>query len=521
MYVGSLMPGGSAAVWQAKFFVQDTLGSDQRRQIRKSFDRVVSFASEREFRLSQWTIAFPQVADEDLLTWLDTKREQWSEEGLEIALPWDDTRLRALLEDPECPVLEDRFFAFPRTTVRTVASDATFVSDQEWLAGAAEETRLGRPIGDGMSGPVLRALSRTALGLEANLLAPNDDMTAFAENAASVLRSPSVQESPHAPLLKTAFGQILGRIGRNAESLKVLQEVVDSAPPVPIEAFIEIALQLWNQGDLETGRRLAWICWKWLREPPQPGLIAIPDDQAEVERLSHNAFSAALFQSEPHQKLAVANSGFVADRSDLSAFTLLHQQARAKIEHGFETGNLELLKSGAKEMTHLASLRQESINPHTALWAWRANAALGINEPAIAELAQSLSLEHSGGATAHMLVTEGDSFAMQSDSSAAIDRWLEARDIWSAWFSPRQLAEVDARLLGFGYGPGSIRAELEWLVEEYGVSSQPLARTPFSGSSTEISATSVAAASSSRFFVPPSWWQEAFEETEPETNVSN
>lgn len=100
-FVGSLDDGGTAAIWQSKFFV-DGVGESQKQQIRNSFDAAISAAVENGYELTSWILCLPCSLSPLATKWWDgwSKRKARKHPGLIIEL-WDETQLLRRLLSPD------------------------------------------------------------------------------------------------------------------------------------------------------------------------------------------------------------------------------------------------------------------------------------------------------------------------------------------------------------------------------------------------------------------------------------
>jgi hypothetical protein len=99
-FIGEL--DGRISVWQAKFFI-DEVGGAQQRQIRESFAQLMSKADEQSFVVEFWTVCIPILMSAEEAKWFDgwRRRKQKDYPGLTIAEPWDRDKLSSVLFSPE------------------------------------------------------------------------------------------------------------------------------------------------------------------------------------------------------------------------------------------------------------------------------------------------------------------------------------------------------------------------------------------------------------------------------------
>jgi hypothetical protein len=106
-FVGEL--DDAIAVWQAKFFI-DGVGVPQYAQIRDSLEAVVAYATERRFKLTQWTLCIPTSFDiKGHEWWAKFKRDFEMKLGLKIEL-WDATELMRIVLLPDARALREYYF---------------------------------------------------------------------------------------------------------------------------------------------------------------------------------------------------------------------------------------------------------------------------------------------------------------------------------------------------------------------------------------------------------------------------
>lgn len=107
-YVGRL--DDSVAVWQSKFFLE-WKGEDQRKQVRESFNQVVSKAAEQGFEIDSWTLCVPCVLSPDEQRWFDTwSRKQQRARKVKRILLWNGVVLRRYLMQPDASHVLDSYF---------------------------------------------------------------------------------------------------------------------------------------------------------------------------------------------------------------------------------------------------------------------------------------------------------------------------------------------------------------------------------------------------------------------------
>ncbi len=114
-FVGRL-DGGTIAVWQSKFFLDD-VGKSQQAQIRKSFKSVLDSAGANGFVVGSWTLAMSGTLDAACAKWWDGwSVRQRREHGVEVQL-WDEAEFRSLLMKPDFAHVRSQYFGESPTAV--------------------------------------------------------------------------------------------------------------------------------------------------------------------------------------------------------------------------------------------------------------------------------------------------------------------------------------------------------------------------------------------------------------------
>ncbi len=109
-FVGSLDDGGTAAVWQSKYFVNGVERSQQE-QIRESFAAAVSAAAANGYGLSSWTLCLPCSLTAPATKWWDSWRKKKVKEHPDLIIDlWDETQLRRRLLSPEGDPVRRHYF---------------------------------------------------------------------------------------------------------------------------------------------------------------------------------------------------------------------------------------------------------------------------------------------------------------------------------------------------------------------------------------------------------------------------
>ena len=106
---GELLEGGSAAIWQAKYF-PERLPKNGRAQIEDAYGQALKKAREKGYAPTSWTLCLPcRLTVGEKRWWDGFRRERMVADKLEIAL-WDESALTEHLYRPEFASLRRTFF---------------------------------------------------------------------------------------------------------------------------------------------------------------------------------------------------------------------------------------------------------------------------------------------------------------------------------------------------------------------------------------------------------------------------
>lgn len=109
---------GTVEVWQAKYFINGVLESQQQ-QIRDSFRSAMKAAAAKGHTISRWTLCVPSSMDKKAKKWWDAWRtKEAMAYHVKIEL-WDETKLRSLLMTPAAEPIRRIYYGYPQTTTPT------------------------------------------------------------------------------------------------------------------------------------------------------------------------------------------------------------------------------------------------------------------------------------------------------------------------------------------------------------------------------------------------------------------
>ncbi len=107
VFVGDLTD--RVRIWQAKYFI-DGVGDSQFAGVQKSFVRAHTEASDRGYRIDEWTLCIPVNLDGPThQRWARWRAKRMRETGIPIEL-WDAERLRARLMEPRCDGIRGSYY---------------------------------------------------------------------------------------------------------------------------------------------------------------------------------------------------------------------------------------------------------------------------------------------------------------------------------------------------------------------------------------------------------------------------
>ena len=109
-FVGSLDDGGTADIWQSKFFI-DGVGNVQQRQIRESFNAAVSAATNNNYQLSSWILCLPCSLDAPMTKWWDGWKKRTAKKFPDLTIDlWDETQIIRRLQSPEGDSVRSHYY---------------------------------------------------------------------------------------------------------------------------------------------------------------------------------------------------------------------------------------------------------------------------------------------------------------------------------------------------------------------------------------------------------------------------